>query len=309
MGLVKFYAAWCPASRNVRDEWRQVAQAVEDLPVEVGAVNCVRQPRICGEYVAVSKYPTVMMLNREFGTLQQFSSGDIKVAAIREWAERVAREWQWLFRYARVHWDLGRTSFTPGGNVADSSAMWVVAFIDGRECASCKATCTNILRLSASLAGLPVETGVVDCSLPEHQNFCYEEHEVPKPPHRPLTKAWRAGIKNRTDGPDKGELLYGVADLEPHIAFQLVEKAVRLALADRTPEGGLVDGVSASFEGEPPEDSEPPPAGGGYSPPPRRPSAPVLQWGDGAQAHQRALPKPWNSHGQENVPGVPLIGR
>lgn len=309
--LIKFYAAWCPASRNSRNEWRSVAQAVEGLPVDVGAVNCVRQKRICSDYVGISKYPTVMLLNREFGTMQQYSGGELKAEAIREWAERVSSEWRWLFRTSHVHWDLGREAFEAGGLVADSDAMWVVAFLDGRECPSCKAHCTNLLRLSASLRGLPAEVGAVDCSLPAHRAFCYEDHEVPVPPHRPVVKAFRSGAKNRTESPEAGEVLYAGAELEPHVVLQLLERALRLALADRLPEGATAEETAASsFEAEAAEEEPPPGAGwqGGAPDSSGAPRGPALQWADGAgRAEARGLPRPWNSFGQEHVSSAGLL--
>jgi len=291
---VEFYAAWCPHCRDTRGEWRKIARKLERVPVEVGAVNCVRQRRVCGEYVGVTKYPSVRMLNREFGTMQDFK-GPLDAEEIPKWVEKIAAEWRWLFHSAYVHWGLNRSSFGPGGVVATSSAMWVVAFLDGRECPSCKAACTNLLRLSASLRGLPVEVGAVDCSLPEQRAFCYEDHGVPPPPHRPLVKAWRAGSKNLTESAEPGEVLYSPSDLEPHVAFMLVEKTVRLALADRLASDGVAQGGAGAYEGAPPEedDQPPPPPPGGGAGWARAGASPELQWDDSGVADRRALPKPW----------------
>lgn len=174
--LIEFYAAWCTGCRNARESFRDLARLLESTTIEVGAVNCVRQGWICGEYVGVTAYPSVRLLNREYGMMQTWTgNGGIDSGEIAKWVEQVSAEWRWLFRSANVHWDLGRSSFTSPGIVADSGAMWVVSFIDGRECPSCKATCTNLQRLSASLRGLPVEIGAVDCSLPENRDFCYKD--------------------------------------------------------------------------------------------------------------------------------------
>merc|ERR1712007_56893 len=108
------------------------------------------------------------------------------------------------------------SSFEAGGVVQSSTAAWIVSFMDGLECPSCKATCTNLQRLSASLRGLPVEVGIVDCSMVDNKNFCYRDNELPPPPHRPLTKMYRSGPKNLTDEVELGELLYPPADIEPH---------------------------------------------------------------------------------------------
>mmetsp|Transcript_145438 Transcript_145438/g.466073 ORF Transcript_145438/g.466073 Transcript_145438/m.466073 type:complete len:797 (-) Transcript_145438:57-2447(-) len=296
--LIEFYAAWCPGCRNSREQWRDIARKVEHLPVEVGAVNCVRQRRICAEYVGVTSYPTVRLINREFGTMQNFKGG-LDVEEIPKWVERVAKEWKWLFHNAKVHMDLSRSSFAPGGAVADSESMWIVAFMDGLECPACKATSTNLLRLSASFRGLPVEVGIVDCSLPEQRSFCYEEHEVPQPPHRPLTKAWRVGPKNASETPEPGEVLYGPGDLEPHLAFMLVEKLVRLALADRLGSSALTDADAklGGFDEEEQEEEPPPPdaGGGSYQGWANSRTMPELQWDDSGVSDRRALPRPWQT--------------
>eukprot|EP00930_Biecheleria_cincta_P091064 TRINITY_DN8056_c0_g1_i1.p1 TRINITY_DN8056_c0_g1~~TRINITY_DN8056_c0_g1_i1.p1 ORF type:complete len:899 (-),score=157.83 TRINITY_DN8056_c0_g1_i1:432-3101(-) len=291
--LIEFYAAWCPHCRNTRHLWKEVAQKLEHLPVEVGAVNCVRQRKICSEYVGVSSYPSIRLLNREYGTMQNHAGGGIDPDAIVKWVEKVSKEWKWLFHNAYVHRDLERASFEPGGIVADSEEMWIVAFMDGYECPACKATSTNLLRLSASLRGLPVKVGTVDCSHPKQQEFCYTEHEVPQPPHRPLAKAWRSGVKNATGKSEPGEVLYGAADLEPHMAFMLIEKVVRLALASQLGDSALVEAKSSGYdEEEKPEEDEPPAggAGGGWEP---TGNSPELLWDDSGISDSRALPKPW----------------
>merc|ERR1711865_822991 len=124
--------AWCPACRSTRDKWRGIARRVEHLPVEVGAVNCVRQRRICNEYVGVRAYPTVMLLNRQFGTMKTFKGG-LDIDELPAWAEKIAKEWKWLFHNSQVHWNIGPTSFASGGLVAQSAAMWIVSFMDGLE--------------------------------------------------------------------------------------------------------------------------------------------------------------------------------
>eukprot|EP00931_Biecheleriopsis_adriatica_P106016 TRINITY_DN80533_c0_g1_i1.p1 TRINITY_DN80533_c0_g1~~TRINITY_DN80533_c0_g1_i1.p1 ORF type:complete len:885 (+),score=159.09 TRINITY_DN80533_c0_g1_i1:33-2687(+) len=302
--LIEFYAAWCPHCRNTRHIWRDIASKLEHLPVEVGAVNCVRQPKICNEYVGVRSYPTVKLINREFGTMQSHKGG-LDPDQIIKWVEKVSKEWRWLFNNAKVHWDLDGTSFDQGGVLADSEAMWVVAFTDGFECAACKATSTNLLRLSASLRGLPVQVGTVDCSLPKQNRFCYQEHEVPQPPHRPLVKAWRMGIKNASGRAEPGEVLYGPADLEPHLAFMLVEKAVRLALADRLGDSAVTEANSKGYDEEEKEEDDPsPPAGGFEHGWKAMGGMPELQWDDSGVSDRRALPKPWQTWEGARTPQI-----
>mmetsp|Transcript_129365 Transcript_129365/g.235081 ORF Transcript_129365/g.235081 Transcript_129365/m.235081 type:complete len:954 (-) Transcript_129365:48-2909(-) len=237
--LVEFYVAWCGPCRKNRNKWREVAKSIEDLPVEVGAVNCVKQPRICQDYIGVSQYPSVRILNRENGAMAffEFKHQDMaeQFRKIPFWVESVVNKWQWLFENAQVQWYLSPADFEPGSGdakVADSNEMWIVSFMDGRECPTCKAASTNLLRLSAALRKeeLPIKVGTVDCSVKEHHKFCYKDHGLPTPPHRPMTKAWRTGIKNPEGLMSLGEVLYGPADVEPHVAFPILERTVRLAL-------------------------------------------------------------------------------
>lgn len=288
--VIKFYTAWCPHCRNTRQSFREFAKSVENMTIEVGAVNCVRQTRICGEYVGVTSFPSILLINREYGMMQSWKQG-IQAHTMAKWAEDVSMEWHWLFRHANVHWDLDSHSFLRGGIVAESASMWLAVFLDGRECPPCKAACSNLMRLSASLRGLPVEVGIVDCSLPELEDFCYVDHAIPTPPHRPVTKVWRSGAKNITDAPESGEVLYSPADLEPHVAFMIVEKIVRLALADQIEGGALTEGTGGDFKSEDEKDKGSP----GDAPPhgqPSRTDRPEMLW-DGDAA--RRLPKPWVS--------------
>jgi len=82
----------------------------------------------------------------------------------------------------------------------------------------------------------------------------------------------------------KGELLYNANEMEPHVALQILDHTLRLALADRVSSGTV--GVANGFDGfaadEKPEEDEKPP------PPPPEP-----MWNGPA----RREPLPWNSGG------------
>lgn len=89
------------------------------------------------------------------------------------------------------------------GLVVNSTQAWVVMFTDGVECSTCRTAKTNLMRLAASLTGLPVRVGLVDCEQPFQKDFCYSTHALPTPPHRPVLKLWGAGKKHLQD---KGEV-------------------------------------------------------------------------------------------------------
>ena len=111
-----------------------------------------------------------------------------------------------------------------------------------------------MMRLSAGLRGMPVRIAIVDCEQPDNVEFCYTKHGLPKPPIGPQVKAWprskgpkvelyedeATGDLRVQDGQQesavRGELLYNVNMLEPHVALRIVEKSVRLALKDEMDE-------------------------------------------------------------------------
>jgi hypothetical protein len=177
-----------------------------------------------------------------------------------------------------------------------------------------------MMRLSAGLRGMPVRIAIVDCEQPDNVEFCYTKHGLPQPPHRPQVKAWPrsngakvklyededTGDLRVQDGEQesavRGELLYNVNMLEPHVALRIVEKSVRLALKDEMDEEVLREisrslrHAAGDFRDEMDEDEEddtppPPPPGG-------------MHW-DGPE--QRHKPLPWNGFARPQ--GLPSLTR
>jgi len=71
--LVEFYAPWCGACQNLLPTYKAIADDLaEDASIEVGAVNCVTQPTICGDWFAISAYPTLIACNDKHGTRQEY---------------------------------------------------------------------------------------------------------------------------------------------------------------------------------------------------------------------------------------------
>ena len=76
----------------------------------------------------------------------------------RSWALAIAAEWRYLFAASNV------TSLDAGSfdaTVLRSERAWLVMFSDGLVCSQCRTAKTNLMRLSASLRGLPVGLGIV----------------------------------------------------------------------------------------------------------------------------------------------------
>merc|ERR1711935_607536 len=103
-----------------------------------------------------------------------------------EWARSISLEWKFLMSQSSVV--MSNASAFP--EVLNTTDMVLTLFTDGLECMPCKTAKTNLMRLSASLAALPVRTVVVDCEQPENKELCYTEHGLPPSPHRPVLKAW-----------------------------------------------------------------------------------------------------------------------
>lgn len=276
--IIEFYAPWCSACQNFVQSWKGVAEALSQDNIEVGAVNCETSSEICSKWFDVPSYPTIMVLNQKHGT-QQIYHGNRDVPSLSAWARQTATEWVYLFANANVA-HINSTSFVP--TVVNSTEFWVVCFLDGLECSSCKTASTNMLRLGAALKGM-ARIGLVDCSRKEETEFCYQKQGIPHAPHPAVVKVWGRGEKYDQSDSNQGEVLYNSNELEPHLALQVTERSVRLALASEVVgEGALSSGQASDFEADKKEQSPPPP------PPP-----PPPQW----NGPKRAAPLPWDGSG------------
>ena len=204
---------------------------------------------------------------------------------IAEWAVSTAAGWRVLFATANVT-ALDASSFQERV-MEDEARVWVVLFTDGLVCAPCRVAKTNLMRLSAHLRGLAVGVGVVDCELPSNRDLCYSRIELPQRPHAPEFRAWPRGDK--ADLP-RGEALFDAADMETHLALQLVARSLRLALAPgfSSPDGSQDEG-GPLFSGADPEGEAMPAAPDGSAGGQMR--GPTAQWDGPPRA--RATPLPW----------------
>jgi len=176
--LVEFYAPWCSACQNLLPTYKAIADDLaDDASIEVGAVNCVTQPTICGDWFAISAYPTLIACNDKHGTRQEYH-GPKDQASVTTWIRAVAKEWRWLFATSNIVDIRNETQFRQ--QVLNSTQFWVIAYMDGVDCSACKTAKTNAMRLSASLRGYPdVQVGVVDCEDEDAKSLCYEMQDLP----------------------------------------------------------------------------------------------------------------------------------
>jgi len=291
--LVEFYAPWCGHCQQLVPMYKQVAEALEqDAGIEVGAVNCATQARVCGEWFGIKAYPTLLAINDKHGTRQEYH-GNHDVNSITTWLRAVAKEWRWLFANANMTTITSREDFQ--NRVINSTDFWILVYMDGLDCSACKTAKTNALRLSASLNGYQgVRIGLVDCEDPESFSLCYEDQGLPSRPHAPVAKGYPSGTKHELS---KGEVLYNSNEVEPHVALELLEHTVRLVLADKlisTTELSADGSTSPGYEKDKKDEEKKPP---------ERP--PEAMW----NGPKRRDPIAWGGGGDGGGRGRPALGQ
>lgn len=108
---------------------------------------------------------------------------------------------------------------------------------------------------------------------------------MPSRPHAPVAKGYQSGNKTIDD---QGEILYNSNEVEPHVALEMLERTVRLALSDRLVDPSAAGKNEAGYEkdkkDEKKDDKKPPerPAQPMWNGPKRR--DPVA-WGGGGGGH------------------------
>lgn len=261
--LIEFYAPWCGACQQFIPSFKQIAeQLAEDtsVDVEVGSVNCVTDPTICGDWFGIRSYPTLLAVNDKHGTRQEYH-GSKSVPETKAWIQKVAREWKWLFIQSNIITMTTKDEFDK--EVVASELFWIVVFMDGFDCSACKTAKTNAMRLSASLRGYTdVQVGMVDCEEPDAFDLCYGEdggQGLPSRPHAPVVKGYGSGGKAQNT---RGEILYNTNEVEPHVALEMLDHTIRMVLNDRLNNTSAVgmanDGSYAENEKDKEEDKKEP---------------------------------------------------
>jgi len=234
--VIEFHAPWCSFCRQHRIWFPEVVKKAEHLPVEFGSVDCTRNLKICKELHSIREFPSLRIVNHKFGFSEAVQLWDSQA---RQWifdevpaafAEKII-PWNMWLQNSKKNMNITEDAFRPGGLVANSSAMWAIAFLENPESPHCKAISRGLLRLSAALSRFNVEVGSVDCSLLELSRICYEEQEVPAHQRRTLLKVWPAGAKNVTEDFVKGGEVLPVPDeVDLEEFFSFLSRSTRFAL-------------------------------------------------------------------------------
>jgi len=69
--MVKFYAPWCPACRNMVSDWKKFAEYVEPLGVKVADVDITKEALLNGKFM-VTALPTIFHFKN--GEIRQYTS-------------------------------------------------------------------------------------------------------------------------------------------------------------------------------------------------------------------------------------------
>ena len=237
-------APWCGPCQQMVPFYKEIANQLQhDSGIEVGAVNCATQHELCGNRFGIRGYPTILAVNDKHGTRQEFH-GNKSPEEVTKWARDLSKEWKWLFRRQDILTISSMEEFKL--NVLDSTNFVIVAFLDGLDCSACMTAKTNVMRLSAALRGYNnITIALVDCEDGNLQDLCYLSQRLPARPHAPIIKGYQSGSKHAST---IGETLYNSNDMEPHLAMEIMERLIRLAMSDRAPKSQVSDGTLNGFE-------------------------------------------------------------
>jgi hypothetical protein len=123
----------------------------------------------------------------------------------------------------------------------------------------------------------------------ESDSLCYDNQQLPGKPHAPVVKGYVMGEKTAKP---LGEVLYNANEVEPHVALELLERTIRLSLADRLSNSTDADDKPDSlYEKDKPDKKDDPP-------PPPEP-----MW----NGPKRRDPLPWGGGGGGGIPDRPRL--
>jgi thiol-disulfide isomerase/thioredoxin len=279
--LLNFYTPWCSHCQAFVSSYKVIADQLSEINVDVGAINCLKHAAFCASF-DIRAYPSIRMVSARHGMHQDAHTISMNGPdPIIEWVTNVQREWLWLFANANIA-ELDSESFPAAvqGESDEAKEFWLVLFQDGEDCGPCRVARSNIVRLAAGVNGL-ANVGILDCDAEEYDGSLCQRLGLPSPPHQPVIRAFRRGTKGLNYN---GEELFDPTVIEVHLALQLTEKVLRLALAQEQVGSTAVSlGEDPEWTGEPtrtPSPSPPPP------PPP--------QWNGAAPRPRQSVGAPFS---------------
>ena len=255
--MVKFYAPWCVHCKNMIQDWKRAASTMDgtETPlgfVQFGGVNCETEKKLCTK-LGVWGYPSVYLYAHDaMGHQHVELLSDQKARTVDnfiEFAERGTR---------LVHEATLQTidTFLMNKNVtnSESTGLWIVLF-EGNNCPECGSLKASLRRMSANIRGL-ANFGVLHCS--QEQKICKDQYV--KHDGYPVLKMYPYQGSKGT-----GETLYQPGGADPLLILPVVEKVIRMCIANIEAANGLMK----TLHDEAPEEPPPPQVEYAY-PEPRR---------------------------------------
>lgn len=229
--MVEFYTPWCVHCKNMIPEWKRAASTMDgtETPlgfVKFGGVNCETENNLCAS-VGVRVYPSIYLYAHD-------ASGQEHV---EEFAARKSRTVDSFIEFAEKGIRLAHDStlhpidaFVMHKNVtnSDSTGVWIVLFQGGscRECGTLKA---SLRRMSANIRSL-ANFGILDCD--KESKVCGEQYVRKFPTLKMYPYQGAKGT---------GETLYEPGGSDPVIILPVVEKVIRLCIANIEAATGLMN--------------------------------------------------------------------
>jgi thiol-disulfide isomerase/thioredoxin len=232
--MVEFYTPWCVHCKNMIPDWKRAASTMDgtETPlgfVNFGGVNCETDKPLCRR-LGVKSYPEIHLYAQDAkgqGHSEKYpNNADRTADAFIQFAEKGVR----LAHESTLQ---PIDAFLMHKNVTNSSStgLWIVLFEDTECGAPCNTLKASIRRMSANIRGL-ANFGVVDCNV--EATICKEQYVTGT--GYPVLKMYPyQGVKGT------GETLYHPGSLGAHFVLPVVEKVIRLCIANIGEANGLMN--------------------------------------------------------------------
>lgn len=228
--LVEYYAPWCVHCQQMTTAWKQAAQLLESDGVNVGAVNCERNERLCHEH-RIHSYPTIMLYtveSQQQGELYQ--SGDHSPEALVAFVHESIR--------SSV---VALTDQNFEQEVVRSQHLWIVDYATG-WCGPCNALKPELRRFASQMSDI-VRVGAVDCDV--SQRLCATQQVN----YYPFIKIYAPGDKHANANGGTGMPINVDMNSMPGMSTLALTSAVlRAAYAGGTPPAFVAPPVIAHAE-------------------------------------------------------------
>jgi thioredoxin-like negative regulator of GroEL len=244
--MVEFYTPWCVHCKNMIPEWKRAASTMDgtETPlgfVRFGGVNCETDNSLCVS-IGVNLYPSIYLYVHDARGQEH----------VEEFPARKARTVDTFIEFAEKGIRLAHEStlhpidaFAMHKNVTntDSTGVWIVLF-QGASCRECVTLKASLRRMSANIRGL-ANFGILDCD--KESKVCGEQYVSQYPTLKMYPYQGAKGA---------GETLYEPGGSDPVIILPVIEKVIRLCIANIEAATGLMNMLHEEDE---PEEEPPKP--------------------------------------------------